>query len=144
MVHARSSAPIVVRPRRRRRGLADEKTLDGGAPVSEGTSKGDWPAKYVLRLYVTGTSPRAQVAIANLRRICEQELSGQYELQIIDVLEQPQVAEDDRILATPTLIKQLPPPLRRVIGDLSDKEKVLLGLELRRDIGNSDSQRDVQ
>ena len=112
--------------------------------MSEATSKGDRPAKYVLRLYVTGSSPRAQVAIANLRRICEQELSGQYELQIIDVLEQPQVAEDDRILATPTLIKQLPPPLRRVIGDLSDKEKVLLGLELRRDTGNSDSQRDVQ
>jgi circadian clock protein KaiB len=88
-------------------------------------------ANYVLRLYVTGTSPRAQVAVANLRRICEQELHGQYELQIIDVLEHPQLAEDERILATPTLIKQLPPPLRRVIGDLSDKDKVLLGLEVR-------------
>ena len=88
-------------------------------------------ATYVLRLYVTGTSPRAQVAIANLRRICEQELRGQYDLEIIDVLEHPEVAESDRILATPTLIKQLPPPLRRVIGDLSDKEKVLLGLEVR-------------
>jgi len=67
----------------------------------------------------------------NLRRICEQELAGQYELQIIDVLENPQLAEDEKILATPTLIKQLPPPLRRVIGDLSDTEKVLLGLEVR-------------
>ncbi len=91
-----------------------------------------------MKLYVTGTSPRAEVAIANLRQICEQELSGKYQLEIIDVLEQPQTAEDDRILATPTLIKQLPPPLRRVIGDLSDKEKVLLGLELRRDATNSD------
>jgi circadian clock protein KaiB len=71
------------------------------------------------------------VAIANLRRICEQELRGQYDLEIIDVLENPQAAEDEKILATPTLIKQLPPPLRRVIGDLSDKEKVLLGLEVR-------------
>jgi circadian clock protein KaiB len=71
------------------------------------------------------------VAIANLRRICEQELQGQYQLEIIDVLENPQAAEDEKILATPTLIKQLPPPLRRVIGDLSDKEKVLLGLEVR-------------
>jgi circadian clock protein KaiB len=84
-----------------------------------------------LKLYVTGATPRAKLAIANLRRICEQELQGDYELQIIDVLEQPQLAEDERILATPTLIKQLPPPLRRVIGDLSDSEKVLLGLELR-------------
>ncbi|MFN2567581.1 MAG: circadian clock protein KaiB [Gemmatimonadaceae bacterium] len=98
---------------------------------------------YLLKLYVTGTSPRAEVAIANLRRICEQELRGEYELEIIDVLEHPQVAEDDKILATPTLIKQLPPPLRRVIGDLSDKAKVLLGLEVRRDATNSDSQHDV-
>ena len=97
---------------------------------------------YLLKLYVTGTSPRAQVAIANLRRICEQELRGQYQLEIIDVLEHPQVAEDDRILATPTLIKQLPPPLRRVIGDLSDKEKVLLGLELRRDATTFDRPHD--
>ena len=71
------------------------------------------------------------MAVANLRRICEQELQGRYELQVIDVLEQPQLAEDEKILATPTLIKQLPPPLRRVIGDLSDKDKVLLGLEVR-------------
>jgi circadian clock protein KaiB len=85
----------------------------------------------LLRLYVTGTSPRAQAAIANLRRICEQELHGEYELEIIDVLKNPELAENDKILATPTLIKQLPPPLRRVIGDLSDKEKVLLGLEVR-------------
>lgn len=86
---------------------------------------------YILKLYVTGSSPRAETAIANLRRICEEELQGQYTLEIIDVLEHPETAESDRILATPTLVKQLPPPLRRVIGDLSDKEKVLLGLEVR-------------
>ena len=85
---------------------------------------------YLLKLYVTGTSPRTRQAIENLQRICEQELRGRYKLDIIDVLEQPQAAEDDRILATPTLIKQLPLPLRRVIGDLSDKEKVLFGLEV--------------
>jgi circadian clock protein KaiB len=84
-----------------------------------------------LRLFVTGTSPRSGVAIANLRRICEQELSGKYDLEIIDVLEHPELAETERILATPTLIKSLPLPLRRVIGDLSDTEKVLLGLEVR-------------
>jgi circadian clock protein KaiB len=91
-------------------------------------------SSFILKLYVTGATPRAEAAIANLRRICEQELNGQYQLEIIDVLEHPQLAEDDKILATPTLIKQLPPPLRKVIGDLSDKEKVLLGLELRQHI----------
>ena len=73
-------------------------------------------SKYVLTLYVTGTSPRTKIAIDNLNRICSQELAGRYELEIVDVLEHPQRAEDERILATPTLIKQLPPPLRRVIG----------------------------
>src|SRR6267378_4492744 len=88
-------------------------------------------SKYILTLYVTGTSPRTKIAIDNLNRICGQELDGRYELEIVDVLENPQRAEDEKILATPTLIKQLPPPLRRVIGDLSDKDKVLLGLEVR-------------
>jgi len=80
---------------------------------------------------VTGKSPRAETAIENLERICREELDGEYELHIIDVLENPHLAEDEKILATPTLIKQLPPPLRRVIGDLSDKDKVLLGLDVR-------------
>ncbi len=88
-------------------------------------------SKYLLTLYVTGTSPRAKIAIANLEGICRQELEGRYELEIVDVLENPQRAEDEKILATPTLIKQLPPPLRRVIGDLSDKDKVLLGLAVQ-------------
>jgi circadian clock protein KaiB len=88
-------------------------------------------SKYLLRLFVTGASARTGTAIANLKRICEQELQGMYDLEIIDVLEHPELAEDEKILATPTLIKSLPPPLRRVIGDLSDKEKVLLGLEVQ-------------
>lgn len=86
---------------------------------------------YLLKLYVTGQTPRARIAIENLERLCREELAGQYQLEIIDVLEHPELAENDRILATPTLIKQLPPPLRRVIGDLSDKEKVLLGLDVQ-------------
>jgi circadian clock protein KaiB len=93
----------------------------------------DTPSRFVLTLYVTGSSPRAELAIANLRRICEQDLDGRYELQIVDVLEHPQIAEDEKILATPTLIKKLPLPLRRVIGDLSDKQKVLFGLEVHPD-----------
>ena len=96
-------------------------------------------SKYILTLYVTGTSPRTRVAIDNLNRICKQELDGRYELEIVDVLEHPQRAEDERILATPTLIKQLPPPLRRVIGDLSDKNKVLLGLEVLSEMRTSPS-----
>jgi circadian clock protein KaiB len=88
------------------------------------------PSQYLLKLYVTGTSSRAELAVTNLRRICEDELKGHYELQVIDVMAQPQLAEDEKILATPTLIKHLPLPLRRVIGDLSDREKVLLGLDV--------------
>jgi circadian clock protein KaiB len=84
--------------------------------------------KYLLKLFVTGKTPRAELAIANIKRICDEELSGRYQLEIIDVLENPEAAETEKILATPTLIKQLPPPLRRVIGDLTDKEKVLFGL----------------
>ncbi len=86
--------------------------------------------KSMLRLYVTGKTPKSERAIANLKEICERDLKGLYELEIIDVLEQPQLAEDEKILATPTLIKDLPPPLKRIIGDLSNSEKVLLGLDL--------------
>jgi circadian clock protein KaiB len=91
-------------------------------------------SKYLLKLFVTGKTSRAELAIANLRRICEEELQGRYELEIIDVVENPQLAEDEKILATPTLIKHLPLPLRRVIGDLSDKERVLLGLNVWPDL----------
>ena len=88
-------------------------------------------AKFLLRLYITGQTPKSERAIANLHRICQEELQGQYELVVIDVLERPQLAEDEKILATPTLIKELPPPLRRVIGDMSDTAKVLLGLDIQ-------------
>jgi len=86
--------------------------------------------KIILRLYITGHTPNSKRAITNLRKICDEELSGQYDMKIIDVLENPQLAEDERIIATPALIKELPPPLRRIIGDLSDTERVLLGLDL--------------
>lgn len=86
--------------------------------------------KYLLKLYITGNSPRSQRAIANLLRICESELAKEYQVEIIDVLEQPQRAEDEKILVTPTLIKQLPPPLQRIIGDMSNTDTVLLGLDL--------------
>lgn len=89
-------------------------------------------SKFVLRLYITGQTPRSVDAITNLQRIVENELHDEYELEIIDVLENPGLAEDEKIIATPTLIKELPPPLRRIIGDLSDTDSVVLGLDLRR------------
>jgi circadian clock protein KaiB len=88
---------------------------------------------YILKLYVTGRTPRSERAIANLRCVCETRLNGTYELMVIDVLERPQLAEDEKILATPTLIKVLPPPIRQIIGDLSDMDRVLLGLDLEPD-----------
>jgi circadian clock protein KaiB len=86
--------------------------------------------KYLLKLYITGNSPKSQRAITNLLILCESELADQYQVEIIDVLEQPQIAEDEKILVTPTLIKQLPPPLQRIIGDMSNTDTVLLGLDL--------------
>jgi len=86
--------------------------------------------KYVLKLYVTGVTSRSKTALENIKRILEEDYKGVYSLKVIDVLKQPKLAEEDKILATPTLIKILPPPVARIIGDLSDKEKVLLGLDL--------------
>lgn len=85
---------------------------------------------YLLKLYVTGHSARSQRAIANLQEICERDLENEYELDVIDVTEHPQQAEEQKILATPTLIKELPPPVRRLIGDLSARSKVLSGLDI--------------
>lgn len=87
--------------------------------------------RYVLRLYVTGMTLRSMQAIANLRQICESRLEGRYELEVVDIYQHPQLAQDEQIVAAPTLIKQLPLPLRRIVGDLSDEERVLLGLDLR-------------
>lgn len=87
-------------------------------------------AKCVLKLYVTGQTVNSQRALRNLQGLLNNELKGLYELKVIDVLKHPQLAEEDKILATPTLAKVLPPPVRKIIGDLSDKEKVLLGLDL--------------
>jgi len=87
-------------------------------------------AKCVLKLYVTGQTANSQEAIENLKTTLKQNLNGFYSLKVIDVLKHPKLAEEDKILATPTLVKVLPPPVRKIIGDLSDKEKVLLGIDL--------------
>src|SRR5690242_19036948 len=88
-------------------------------------------ARYVLRLYVSGTTPRSMRAVVNVRKICEEHLRGRYDLKIIDILQHPKAAEGEQIIAAPTLIKKLPLPLRRFIGDMSQTERLLLGLELR-------------
>src|ERR1700744_452635 len=91
----------------------------------------DLPAgHYKLRLFVTGSTPRSARAIANMRKICEENLHGRYDLDVVDVYENPDATRELQIIATPTLVKILPEPLRRIIGDLSDKEKVLAGLNL--------------
>lgn len=88
-------------------------------------------AHYVLRLYVTGTSPRSAAAITNIRRLCEQHLKGRYDLEVIDIYQQPVLARGEQIIAAPTLIKKFPFPLRKVVGDLSNAKLVLMGLDIR-------------
>jgi len=87
--------------------------------------------KYVLRLYIAGMSRQSQRAIENITKICEENLKGRYELEIVDIYQQPQRASEAQIIAAPTLIKKLPVPLRRFIGDMANKEKMLLSLDLR-------------
>jgi circadian clock protein KaiB len=87
--------------------------------------------KYVLRLYVAGITSKSSQAIQNITRICEENLKGQYDLQVIDIYQQPTLAKGEQIIAAPTLIKKLPLPLRRFIGNLADKGKILVGLDLR-------------
>lgn len=84
-----------------------------------------------LRLYVAGQTPKCLTALANLKRICDEHMPGQYQLEIIDLLENPRLAREDNILAIPTLVRKLPTPLRKIIGDLSDQERVLLGLDVK-------------
>jgi circadian clock protein KaiB len=85
---------------------------------------------YILRLYVAGQTPKSMTAFANLKKICEEYLEGRYQIQVVDLLESPQLASGDQILAIPTLVRRLPLPIRKIIGDLSNTERVLIGLDL--------------
>jgi len=88
--------------------------------------------KHILRLYVSGMSPRSIEAVTNLKAICDEHLAGLYDLEVIDLYKNPELASAEQIIATPTLIKKLPEPLRTIVGDLSNRERVLIGLDLRR------------
>ena len=86
---------------------------------------------FELRLYIAGQTPRSLAALANLKRICEEHLQGRYRIEVIDLLQHPQLARGDQILALPTLVRKLPEPIRKLVGDLSDTERALVGLDLR-------------
>lgn len=88
--------------------------------------------RYVLRLYITGTTPKSLRAVKSIKGICEAHLDGRYDLEVVDIFQQPSLASGEQIVAVPTLVKQLPFPVRRLIGDLTDKERVLLGLDLQK------------
>jgi circadian clock protein KaiB len=87
--------------------------------------------QWILKLYVAGQTPKCVTAFANLKRICEEHLAGQYRIEVIDLLVNPQLAKGDQILALPTLVRKLPEPVKKIIGDLSDTERVLVGLDIR-------------
>jgi len=89
------------------------------------------PKAWNLRLYVAGMTPRAMTALENLKTICEEHLAGDYSIEVIDLVKNPQLARGDQILAVPTLVRELPTPIKKIIGDLSNKERVLVGLDLR-------------
>jgi circadian clock protein KaiB len=101
------------------------------SPVARSASK---PARaekeWQLRLYVAGTTPRSATALANLKQVCETHLAGRYTIEVIDLLLNPKLAEGDQILAVPTLVRKFPEPIRKIIGDLSNEEKVLVGLDV--------------
>ncbi len=103
------------------------RTSDRRSEPTESTPSESWE----LRLYVAGATPRAIAALENLKKICEEHLAGKYSIEVVDLLKNPQLARGDQILAVPTLVRKLPEPVRKIIGDLSNEERVLVGLDLR-------------
>jgi circadian clock protein KaiB len=116
------------------RGAVPKKTDSHTVSATEATEKALKDrdnARYVLRLYITGMTPRSQQALRNIEKVCREHLADRFELEVIDIYQQPQLAKDDQIIAVPTLVKKLPSPLRRLIGDLSQEERILMGLDLK-------------
>ncbi|MDV2982879.1 UNVERIFIED_CONTAM: circadian clock KaiB family protein [Methylobacteriaceae bacterium AG10] len=116
--------------------------MSGSGPRGEDGEAADGAiddGRYRLRLYVAGQTAKSLAAMANLRRFCEEHLAGHYDIEVIDLMKNPQLAAGDQILAIPTLVRRLPAPLKRIIGDLSNTEKVLVGLDIRpKDLGSAD------
>lgn len=105
--------------------MKGQKEMDGLEPPASG--EGFWD----LKLYVAGQTPRSIAAVANLKKLCEEHLAGRYRVEVIDLVMNPQLARGDQILAIPTLVRRLPEPMRKIIGDLSNQERVLVGLDVR-------------
>ena len=127
---AKSTEKPRVKPEGRRARPTPAPARNAAAKFEKALAKAG-QERYVLRLYVTGMTPQSTRAISNIRQICEQYLQGRYELAVVDIYQQPALAKGEQILAAPTLIRKLPLPLRRLIGDLSNTDRVLLGLDLR-------------
>jgi circadian clock protein KaiB len=108
------------------------KERNAARAAFELVGKAPLPDRYVLRLYVSGMTPRSARAVRNLQEICDEYLEGRYDLEVIDIYQQPVLTKGEQIIAAPTLIKKLPLPMRRIIGDMSNKDRVLLGLDLVR------------
>ncbi len=113
--------------------MAAKKTRTRPASSKTKTARrsGHKPDLWNLRLYVAGTTPKSVAAVSNLRRFCEEHLAGRYTIEVIDLLENPKLARGDQIVAIPTLVRKLPAPMRKIIGDLSDRERVIVGMDLR-------------
>jgi circadian clock protein KaiB len=109
----------------------ERKSVKTSAAEFEKAAAGRDREKYVLRLYVTGMTPKSTQSIANVKEICKKHLAGRYELEVIDIYQQPELAKGEQIIASPTLIKKLPLPLRRLIGNMSDTERFLVGIDLK-------------
>jgi circadian clock protein KaiB len=119
-------------PLKRACGVVNANQKENNVPKSSSrTSSKRTQKTYELRLYVAGQTPKSLAAFANLKKICEEHLAGQYHIEVIDLLKHPQLASGDQILAIPTLVRKLPEPIRKIIGDLSNTERVLVGLNLR-------------
>jgi circadian clock protein KaiB len=123
--------PRVRRKQMRKKKSAEAPTPDNAIGEFEAALRETPTARYVLRLYVTGMNPNSLRAIENTRKICAEHLEGRYRLEIIDLYQQPIFAREGQIVAAPTLVKELPPPLRKFIGDMSQTERILIGLDLR-------------
>ncbi|HTZ38570.1 MAG TPA: circadian clock KaiB family protein [Syntrophales bacterium] len=106
------------------RGRTDKEKIEKALEGQDGRN-------YVLRLYIAGMTPKSTLAITNIKKICEEHLEGRYSLEVIDLYKRPSLADGEQIIAAPTLLKKLPLPLRRFIGDMSDTEKIIVGLDLR-------------
>ena len=110
--------------------MVSEVRMSPQSKKMRGTSRLSPPAKIVLSLYIAGDTPKSRTALSNLKKICVEHLNGRYRIKVIDLLKNPKLARDHQILALPTLVRQLPQPIRKIIGDLSNTERVLVGLDI--------------